>query len=397
MKLISIFKIILISFSCVLLAACAGVSLRGKAPVAMPSPPVIPAKVHRIALLLPLTGNAAAVSGKAIRNGFLAAYYAEQPQGGGANGVSVKVIDIANKNIASAYQEAVAANVDVVVGPLTKQEVADVAAMGAALPLPTLALNTLDDYQTHVVPNLYQFGLSPQDEVVQAATKILQDGHRRVALLVPASSWGNSLAEAFNSKLSSLGGTVVTVVTYNTQDDFDAKVRQLLQKPASATSKDAAASSSVAPSNIEAVLLLTTPSVGRQVAPLIKFYTKNSMPMYGISTLYAGFIQSDLDRDLDGVIFCDMPWTIVNPADWSPKLREIRTRVSTIWPDALRNNARLYALGIDAYNVAISLNNLVTSAGNLHGVSGVLSADNYNHIYRQLTWTSMKQGIPQGL
>ena len=43
-----------------------------------------------------------------------------------------------------------------------------IAEMGS-LPVPTLALNTLDDYQSVSTYNFYQFGLSPRDEAVQAA------------------------------------------------------------------------------------------------------------------------------------------------------------------------------------------------------------------------------------
>ncbi|MCB1827044.1 MAG: penicillin-binding protein activator, partial [Coxiellaceae bacterium] len=70
---------------------------------------------QHIALLLPMTGRYAS-AGKAIRNGFFAAYYNAKKQG--KNTPEITVIDTGDKPITTAYQEAVSKGANFVVGPL---------------------------------------------------------------------------------------------------------------------------------------------------------------------------------------------------------------------------------------------------------------------------------------
>ena len=67
----------------------------------------------------------------------------------------------------------------------------------------------------------------------------------------------------------------------------------------------------------------------------------------------------------------------------------------TLWPD-FANYSKFYALGIDAYFLATSLNKLIANRQTtIDGATGMLHLDNYNHIYRTLDWTQIQQGTPQ--
>jgi len=401
--------------------------------------PAISSNIRTIALLLPLSGDLAA-TGKAIRNGFLAAYYSSN--GNGDNrvvqhnsqynqsteshldkpNINIKIIDTANKNIVDVYRETVIAGVDIVVGPLTKQEVealaktadavpsaatALIAAKKSArkaatnfsektLPVPTLALNTLNDYQQHPVVNLYQFGLLPQDEAQQVAIKMLQDGYRNVAIVLPDTVWGHGVAAAFQSELLKYGGRVVATLDYTSQDDFDLKIQQFLQVDINELRRTKKPIYHRA--DISAIFLIAESNIGTQLAPLLRFYLGDHVPLYATSHIYGGFVRAAFDQDLNTVIFCDIPWAITNPAELEPSQLEIRNKVNALWPDSQKSNIRLYALGVDAYKLAVDLNKLFAMPQvGLVGATGRLTLDSYNHIYRQLKWTTFKHGIPQGL
>lgn len=402
-------KTILIMFCGVFLCGCAtngnkNAALKNNAAiVSLPARPLAAKEISSVALLLPLSGNWAAAS-SVIRNGFLAAYYYQQAQAKKGEGekkaaVNVKVIDTAGKDIAAIYREAVAAGVDVIVGPLTKQEVEALAAIGGqqGLPVPTLALNTLSDYQSHPLVNLYQFGLSPQDEAQQAAIRMLQDGYRNIAVVMPDNEWGRAIAAALSRELEKHGGKVVGTLEYHEgQDDLDSKVRQLL------SIGDDDLQPNKVPSayhgDIQAVFLIAEAPSARQLAPLFRFYTQSSLPLYATSHIYGGFVRASVDKDLDGISFCDVPWAVTNPIELDAAQKDIRNKINTLWPDSLRNNARLYALGVDAYNVAVNINDLLRSPHtSIDGATGQLTLDDYNHVARQLTWTVMQHGIPRGL
>src|ERR1019366_6157757 len=121
---------------------------------ALPSP--LPPTVigTRIALLLPLTGPAAGQA-STVRDGFLSAYYllpaASRPE--------LRPYDTGALPGPEAIAQARAAGSSFVVGPLTREDVAAVAATGAQS-IPVLALNFLPP--DRAAPNgLYQFALSP--------------------------------------------------------------------------------------------------------------------------------------------------------------------------------------------------------------------------------------------
>ena len=70
---------------------------------------------RHVALLLPLTGKLAS-AGKAVRDGFMAAYYSAQTAG--QQTPTVRVYNTDQADINAVYQTAVAAGAETVIGPL---------------------------------------------------------------------------------------------------------------------------------------------------------------------------------------------------------------------------------------------------------------------------------------
>ncbi len=355
-------KILILLFSILLLSGC---SLNTLSTESTASPPVI-GKPKNITLLVPLEG-ANGTSGQAIRNGFLAAYYyAKQNM---SDAPAINVVDSNSGNISALYQEAVAKGADFVVGPLIKQHVQTLATQADPLTVPVLALNSTDAKKT---VNLYQFGLSPLDEAEQVATHAKQANLSSAVIITPAGNWGNDVANAFATQWQKLGGSVTYRLAYPSRGDMTLMVQKALKNGTA---------------NPDMVFLVASNGYARQIKPLISFYGR-SLPIYATSLVYSG-TPSKQDNDLDGIIFNDMPWIIGND---TAALSQIRSHIQTLWSDSYNHSPRLYALGIDAYNLTATFDQL--SSG-VDGASGRLTLDANQRVRRSLDWAKFKAGVPQ--
>lgn len=351
--------------------------------------PVSETTVHKISLLLPLKGKFAEQS-QAIRNGFMAAYYSDQQN---KSNINIKIIDTSNKDLGQLYDDLAATGTDVIVGPLTKPEVKTLGDK-SSLPIPTIALNTLDNYQNKVTPNLYQYGLSPQDEALQVAAKMIKDGHNQVAIVAPNSASAQGIVNSFKSKFESLGGKTVTAVNFYAVD-YDSQVRQLLGVDRAQLKHRKADEAIKHRDDINAIFLVASPQEARLIAPLFKYYA-DDIKVYATANIFNGILQPSLDSDLNGVIFCDIPWVLKSPNELSPELQDLHNKLLMLWSGSFNNNAKLYALGIDAYKLATSLNQLTSSpTAGIEGATGTLYLDKYNHIYRDLMWAEFQNGVPK--
>lgn len=325
---------------------------------------------QHIALLVPLTGNLAS-AGQAIQKGFMDAYHAAATDNQPAQ---VDVIDTAaNVNIQNAYQQAVQQGADFIVGPLDKLDVTALS-RNTAVNLPVLTLNYLPAEQA-APRNFFQFGLSPNDEARQAAADARQKGLQSALIIAPESEWGRGVAQAFMDQWQALGGNITDQLFY--RGDMNSYTKQIanllqLQKPANRH---------LAPTrrqDFDVIFLAANPFSGRQISALLKSDAATDVPVYATSLIYAGTQQPTADTELDGITFFDVPW--VFNADNNT--------------DA---NARLYALGVDAYQVAMQLNRLSKSPGNnsMNGDTGKLYLNNQQRIVRQLTEAKFQDGIAQ--
>ncbi len=339
--------------------------------------PALSPKPKHIALLLPLTGPLAGPGG-AIRDGFMAAYDAS----GNTAFVSVQAYDTYIYSAANLYRRAVEQGADFIVGPLSKSDVAQVA--GMPHPVPTLLLNEVESKS-----KAYTFGLSPVNEARQIAVRAGQAGHKRALIIVPEGSWGDDVLYAFSSIWNSQGGTLVETLHYGQTKGLNNSIRLLLHASAEPPKKinphDAsamhAADAPLRRQDFDVIILVAYPSVARQIVPLIKYYYAGNIPIYATSNVYSGSPNAMKDRDLDGVIFCDMPGMF--------HAREISERN---WPEPLNSYTRLYALGMDSFLLSQRMNTLlVFPAAGLNEEVLYLSVG--NHIMRRLVFGQFKQGL----
>lgn len=319
---------------------------------------------QHVALLVPLKGTSSK-AGQAIAKGFQDA--ADQN-----TDLMKPVIDVVDtsqyNNIQQAYEHVIEQGADFIVGPLFKTDVQVLNQIGD-LKVPVLALNYLGHAQSPV-EHLYQFGLSPLDEARQAAGLARKNGCQSALVFVPQGEWGASIAKAFRDEWLALGGDVKGVLNYSINDKhFSDDVRRFLHFQQ--------ASKKSVPSrrqDFDMVFLAANPKAARIIDPLLKFYYVSDVPIYATSLVYSGKPSPDLDNDLNGIMFFDSPWVFQDNKEEN-------------------SNSRLYALGLDAYSVALHLNDLENQEP-FTGATGTLYLSSENRIVRKLQCVQFHDGTP---
>ncbi len=352
-------------------------------PIISASPKLFAPPKH-MALLLPLTGPLAG-PGSAIKDGFMAGLQASHASAA----ASVRLYNTDSANEEALYQQAVADGADYIVGPLSKADVAIVAPMSH--PVPTLLLNDVDVRPSE---HAYQFGLSPSNEARQVATKARKRGLTRALIIAPAGGWGDEVVAAFANQWRANGGRVVDTLHYQAQDDMNATLRDFLRiSDSEAREKQL---KQLLGQNVESIpsrrqdfdviFLLAYPSKARQIMPMLKYYFVGDVPVYATSAVYAGGANAMKDKDLDGIIFCDMPWVFAHHMG------------TKNWPEQFNSYNRLYALGMDSYTLSTQLNQLLLfPAMGVSDKSGVLYLNSSQQVARILAWGQFKQGLARQL
>lgn len=298
----------------------------------------------RVALLLPMNSATLGSAAESVRAGFMAA--AERD---GA-GIQVDLIptgdDVAGT--LDTYRRA-ANSYDVIVGPLERPAVTALAA-GGTVPRSTVVLNHPEPRGT-LPRGMWSAGLSIEDEARQAADWAAREHpHGRVLILTGSPAWAQRAAGAFEARWSELGHTGQRFALPSAEGRVDPALLQ-----------DLKARLEVDPPELLFAAL--------DVAELrqVRTFTGAAIPVYGGASINPGRTQGLGPTELDGIRVVDLPWLVLrdHPAVMVyPRQAE---------PDTPLYMQRLYALGIDAFQVARSLAAQPGAPFNIDGVSGKLT------------------------
>ena len=352
-----------------------------------------------IALLLPLSGQFAEAA-SAIRDGFLASWFASNPS---EERPDIRIYDTQTEDAATLHAQAVSAGADFVVGPLLKDAVESVRSTDPKVP--TLALNVAPSTDITMEPGaLYQFGLAPEGEAEQVAERAWSDGRKQVIVLAPQSPWGDRVSEAFRTRWEALGGNVshsasygidpnalaTTVRTALNIDDSERRAKRLGRALGRKVEHEPRRRR-----DVDVIFLAGFPRQARQLRPQIDFFRASSVPVYATSHVYSGKPDPNADGDINGIVFGDMPWVLKvgEPGNANEALRE---RMFTLWPDARGSFTRFYAFGADAQQLVGQLGRLRARPDErLSGYTGVLSVAPDQSIRRALQWAIFDDGVPK--
>ena len=354
-----------------------------------------------VALLLPFTGPYKRAA-EAIREGFLSAWYAD-----GDYRPAVKIYDSGSLNISNVYQQAVNDGAELIIGPLEKSAISTLAQSGA-FTVTTLALNQVDEDKLKTAEagsgtkqtRLYQFALAPEDEARQVADRGIFEGLNRALVITPRNEWGTRLADAFGTEWQDMGGSVLGNVEYNPNvTDFSYPVQRLLNITDSEARiaqlrrilKRNIVSNSRRRNDADLIYMAAVPQAGRQIVPQFRYYRVDQLPIYSTSHVYSGNPDPQLDNDMNGVEFTDIPWVLRSRKEMPP----IQTSIEDNWSSQSSPYRRLYAFGVDAFRLIPQLGKLdVQHEYRYDGQTGVLSMDDNGRIRRQLSWARFVDGSP---
>jgi outer membrane PBP1 activator LpoA protein len=349
----------------------------------------------QIALLLPLTGRQSA-SAIAVRDGFVTAYYSLPT----ADRPALHIYDTAQMNVAAALNQATADGAGLIVGPLTREEVAAAAAYSGPRP-PMLTLNALTG--APAAGNvLYQFALSPEEEARQAARRVVADGNRAGVALVPASDWGRRVLAAFTQELNAAGGQLLDSASYDAgSTDYAAPISQVLRINESESRNKRLESVlgtrlTFQPRRRGDVTFIFSPGQAQQerlLRPQLKFYFAGDVPTYATTDAFEPNVNAN--QDLDGLIFPDAPWMLGGAL-----VDSVRDATNAAWPTGGPKRNILFAFGFDAARLASALRSMPPQSGNatslsVDGLTGHLTIAADGHVLRDLMWAQIRDGQPR--
>ena len=211
-------KKLLILATVILLSACAAVP-RGKGP-----PPVVTAdpmdSMHRVALLLPVTGPDADV-GQSIANATALALADTK-----ATNIRMITYDT-GLGVAAATKRAIADGNKVILGPLRGDHVVEVAALARPAGVPIISFS--NDVGV-AGQNVFLLGHLPNQSIDRVVRYAKSQGHSRFAGIVSSNVYGQRAQSNLTAAVRNAGGVLVSIQESNgTTTSADAAARRLAQ------------------------------------------------------------------------------------------------------------------------------------------------------------------------
>jgi uncharacterized protein len=323
---------------------------------------------ERLAVLLPQSGPLA-VAGNAIRDGLLAAYYAESRRKPGIRFYDSKG---SAEGIASALQQALDDGAQMVIGGIGKEEVAVLA--GNEHRVPVLALNRIENSRNR---QLLNFSLNPEREGELLAERVLARKLLTVGLFSQGGESDTRAIAAFERRYAQGGGRI------------------LARAPAPVASLDAngvplAPALPAAMAEASALVLWLPAEAAKPIRGALALMGAASKPMFASSELHSNRDYKP-NNELNGIEFLQIPWLAT--AFNTQNLQAVQLMKL---PSARGPGAALNAFGVDAWLIATRLPVWLESPNTeIAGATGALHLDPDGRIERRLLWRVYRDGTVQ--
>ncbi|MFY7421238.1 penicillin-binding protein activator [Enterobacter cloacae complex sp. IR5428] len=317
-------------------------------------------------------------------------------------GAELKIYDTTAQPLDQVLAQVQQDGASIVVGPLLKNNVE--ALMKSNTTLNVLALNQPEQVQNRA--NICYFALSPEDEARDAARHIHEQGKQAPLLLIPRSTLGDRVANAFAQEWQTLGGGVVLQQKFGSASELRAGVNggagiALNGSPVSASlpqqqsvtiggltipapPTDAQISGG---GKVDSAYIVATPEEIAFIKPMIAMRngSQSGATLYASSRSAQGTAGPDFRLEMEGLQYSEIPMLAgSNPQLMQQALGAVRNDYSL---------ARLYAMGVDAWALANHFTQMRQVPGfELNGNTGDLTADQDCVINRKLSWLKYQQG-----
>ncbi|WP_409242604.1 penicillin-binding protein activator [Enterobacter hormaechei] len=317
-------------------------------------------------------------------------------------GAELKIYDTSAQPLDQVLAQVQQDGASIVVGPLLKNNVE--ALMKSNTTLNVLALNQPEQVQNRA--NICYFALSPEDEARDAARHIHEQGKQAPLLLIPRSTLGDRVANAFAQEWQTLGGGVVLQQKFGSAAELRAGVNggagiALNGSPVSASlpqqqsvtiggltipapPTDAQISGG---GKVDSAYIVATPEEIAFIKPMIAMRngSQSGATLYASSRSAQGTAGPDFRLEMEGLQYSEIPMLAgSNPQLMQQALGAVRNDYSL---------ARLYTMGVDAWALANHFTQMRQVPGfELNGNTGDLTADQDCVINRKLSWLKYQQG-----
>lgn len=324
----------------------------------------------RLAVLLPQSGSLA-IAGNAIRDGILAAYYAEKrtkpvirfyDSQGTANG-AISTFHLALKDGAQ-----------MIIGPIGKEEVQAISSIESSIPV--LALNSGDATNNKMLLN---FSLNPEREGELLAKRLLAKKYLKAIVFSASNETNSRIIAALQKHYSAGGGSIIV----------DAPI------PRSSTD---ASTGLVTPAKLPESLLqaqayafLMTSADAKTTRATLALNGASAIPILASADIF-DIKDEKNNAQLDGIPFLQMPWLLNRSNAANVMVSQLKALPSA----RSLSGSRLNAFGVDAWLISTHLQAWLNNPnGELNGATGSLHLEPNGTIERTLPWSIYRNGLQQ--
>ena len=266
--------------------------------------PTKPSAVTRVGLLIPKTGPNSRLGTELLRGAELALFAMRDPS------IELLSFDTAGGPAAAmAARQAMAADVDIVVGPLFSQSVIAARSIIGQRGVPMLALSNnlqIADQASWLL------GYMPEQQIELLLGHALTVGHSKIAILVEESPFGQRLAAHTVQRLQQLGLTpevmqTLTQAQLAADDQLKTAIREFTGYVPLEEDEEAPAFADLPPPRFDAVVFAGGAEFALRTAPVLAYYDADSERV-----LYLGNAQWNqrrllMEPSLYGALFASRP------------------------------------------------------------------------------------------
>ena len=290
--------------------------------------------IGKISFLLPLEGNLAP-AGQAVLLGAINQLYALYPDPQ-QRPTLITTDSSRTSDIQDAYRQAAQDGADLIIGPLTKGNVASLRRLNQKS-VPVIALNDTDEKTQRDQRNWTSLSLQPEDEARQIADIAFGRACRHAVVVATDNGRGSRLLSAFAARWTELGGktrgqllvedpaktneAMGVLLGSGSSDSRIRTIERAFDLPVDARGRGR--------SDFECIFMLAPdPATARTWRPLLVFHMTGDIPVYATSAINDGLIDTR-NRDLNGVLFVE------TPAMLPPNTTDRLSRLRALGKDAL--------------------------------------------------------------
>lgn len=331
---------------------------------------------QKIALLLPQSGPLSSAA-TAIKNGFLSAYL----QTALPENVSVDVYDTSTTEITTLIEQVVDEGVDVIVGPLDKENVRRVLERNSAN-IPIVALNRPShSVQNSPQHNLVQLAQVVEDDAVAVARQLHRQDLQRVLLVLGDDHWcvratlsfrdtiEDSVFIAAETVLSDLSKATENVANLLRVSQSTARQSDIVR-----TTRRTVEFTARRRHDIDAIVAFVDHDEFTALSAALHYHFAGNIPVFLIEPTFR-----DLTRAgsyADGTAFTTTPAHLY-PFSLTTQIQESFADASVLYP--------LYVFGVDAYRTTMQVEGVLSGEA-IFGYTGYLQRNDSGALVREPLW-----------